>query len=75
MNFYPRFKSRPQADCPTYVNLDLWENTQVQECWAVEGNIGPELMWFLDGKFAGWYPKLTMERAVKFIRDFGINAL
>lgn len=64
MNWYPTIKTRPAPSCPAPDNLDLIESAQVQEVWAVEGSIGPEVMGWIDGHFYGWFPKLTMDRAI-----------
>ncbi len=63
MGWYPVWKTRPEYGCPSYVDLDMFESDQIQETWAIEGNIGPEVMTWLDGKFYWWFPKLSMERA------------
>lgn len=65
--WYPTSKTRPADGCPTYQDLDLVESGQVQEVWAIEGSVGPEIMVWLDGVFAYWWPCLTMERALKLI--------
>ena len=68
MDWYPRRKCSPANDCPPFVDLDLFESNQVQEAWAIEGDIGPEVMVWLDGKFNNWWPKLTMQRAIEACR-------
>lgn len=62
MEWYPARKCSPAPDCPAFVDLDLCESVQVQEAWAIEGSVGPEVMVWLDGRFHSWWPKLTMER-------------
>ena len=61
--WYPQRKCTADPLCPEFVDLDLFESDQVQEAWAIEGNVGPEVMCWRDGRFVAWWPKLTMERA------------
>lgn len=68
--WYPVRKCSAAPDCPAFIDLDLLESAQVQEAWAVEGSVGPEVMIWLDGAFFAWLPKLTMERACEAIRNF-----
>ena len=70
VNWYPEKKCSSAQDCPAFVCLDIFESEQVQEAWAIEGNVGPEVMIWLDGSFHSWWPKLTMDRAVFFAAVF-----
>lgn len=66
MDWYPAIKTKSATDCPDPISLDFFESDQVQEVWVVEGDCGPEVMVWLDRKFANWFPKLTLERAGRF---------
>jgi hypothetical protein len=68
-DWYPRMKTRPAHDCPRYVDLDIWESSQMQEAWAVEGSVGPEMLAWIDGEFSFWMPAITIERAISYARS------
>lgn len=64
---YPKLKTKYAPERPRYVDLDLWESDQLQEGWAWEGSVGPEVFYYLDGTLVSWWPCVTMERAQRLV--------
>lgn len=73
--WYPTLKCTSDEAAPDFVNLDLWESAQVQEAWAIDGSVGPEVMTFRDGCFCCWFPKLSIDCAIQMVRRMsGVGA-